>query len=64
MEEPLRHIKNTIQAGLDDDEGLQTESTYTQMTLHGDPMIKINYHDLPEIELTNSRVSFDLKIFH
>ena len=52
------HIKNTIQAGLDDDEGLQTESTYTQMTLHGDPMIKINYHNLPEIELTDSRVSF------
>ena len=28
------------------------------MTLHGDPMIKINYHNLPEIELTDSRVSF------
>ncbi len=52
------HIKNTIQAGLDDEENLQIESTYTQMTLHGDPMIKINFHDLPEIELTDSRVSF------
>ena len=52
------HIQNTIQAGLSGTESIQTESTYTQMTLHGDPMIRINYHNLPEIELTDSRVSF------
>ena len=52
------HIKNTIQAGLLGSESIEIESTYTQMTLHGDPMIKLNYHNLPEIELTDSRVSF------
>ena len=52
------HIKNTIEAGLSNTTSLQTESTYTQMTLHGDPMIKLNYHNLPEIELTDSRISF------
>ena len=52
------HIKNTIQAGLNNTENLQTETTYTQMTLHGDPMIKLNSHNLPEIELTDSRISF------
>jgi hypothetical protein len=28
------------------------------MTLNGDPMLKLNYHNKPEIELTDSRVSF------
>ena len=52
------HIKNTIQSGIANLDNLQSETTYTQMTLHGDPMIKLNYHDFPEIELTDSRISF------
>ncbi len=34
------------------------EATFTQMTLHGDPMIKLNWHEKPEIEITESSVSF------
>jgi hypothetical protein len=37
---------------------LQTEATFCQMTLNGDPMLRLNYHNKPEIELTDSRVSF------
>ena len=52
------HVMNTLQNGLVQNPGISTESTFTQMTLHGDPMIRLNYHNLPEIELTDSRVSF------
>lgn len=36
---------------------LYYESTATQMVLNGDPMLKINSHDEPEIELLESNVS-------
>ena len=35
------------------------ESTVTQMTLHGDPAIKLNWHKLPEIDLTNQDIFFE-----
>jgi hypothetical protein len=38
---------------------LGMESTAMQMNLHGDPMIKINNHEKPEIEITNQSVSFN-----
>lgn len=34
------------------------ESTCTQMTLNGDPMLKINWHTEPEIEITNQSLTF------
>lgn len=37
---------------------LYYESTCTQMVLNGDPMIRINHHDNPEIELTVENVWF------
>ncbi len=37
---------------------LGMESTAMQMNLHGDPMVKINNHNNPEIEITNQSVSF------
>lgn len=37
---------------------LGMESTAMQMNLHGDPMIRINHHNKPEIEITNQSVSF------
>ena len=53
-----QHIKATIDSVLDENTSLIYETTFLQMTLHGDPMIRLNWHELPEIELTDSRVSF------
>lgn len=52
------HIKATIDSVIDENSNLIYETTFMQMTLHGDPMIRLNWHELPEIELTDSRVSF------
>ncbi|GAA0874464.1 hypothetical protein GCM10009118_08720 [Wandonia haliotis] len=34
------------------------ETTCTQMTLHGDPLVKVNPHNNPEIEITEQSISF------
>lgn len=34
------------------------ESTCTQMALNGDPMLRLNYHEKPEIEITEQSVTF------
>lgn len=34
------------------------ETTCTQMVLNGDPMVKLNWHEKPEIELLEQNVSF------
>jgi hypothetical protein len=52
------HIKNSIDSVLSTSSPLITEATFCQMTLNGDPMLRLNYHNKPEIELTDSRVSF------
>ncbi|MBM3431126.1 MAG: hypothetical protein FJX99_09095, partial [Bacteroidetes bacterium] len=52
------HIQHTIDSVLSSTSSLLTEATFCQMTLNGDPMLKVNYHNKPEIELTESRVSF------
>lgn len=52
------HIKNTIDSSLVGTTNLITEATFCQMTLNGDPMLKLNYHNKPEIEITESRVNF------
>ncbi len=52
------HIKNTIDSVLTTNPSLITEATFCQMTLNGDPMLRLNYHNKPEIELTESRVNF------
>ena len=52
------HIQSTIDSVMDASSSLISESTFMQMTLHGDPMIRMNWHEYPEIELTESRVSF------
>lgn len=38
--------------------GFMMETTAQQMVLHSDPGIKLNWHARPEIDLTNSDVSF------
>lgn len=58
--EPLsKQIQATIDAtlfpGIDD---LLLESTVTQMALNGDPMIRLNHHEKPEIEITEQSVTF------
>jgi hypothetical protein len=52
------HIKNVLDSSLTESSSLITETTFCQMTLNGDPMLKVNYHNKPEIELTDSRVNF------
>jgi len=52
------HIQHAIDSVLPNTSSLLTEATFCQMTLNGDPMLKVNYHNKPEIELTESRVSF------
>jgi hypothetical protein len=37
---------------------LYVESTALQMVLNGDPMLRLNWHELPEIELTQAGVFF------
>jgi len=51
-------IKGAISANESNGSDLLLESTCTQMTLNGDPMIKLNWHGKPEIEITEDRVSF------
>jgi hypothetical protein len=54
--EQIRYTINTIEsAGFSD---LLTESTCSQMTLNGDPMVRLNWHEKPEIEITEQSVSF------
>ena len=52
------HIKETIYAVMNENTNLVYETTFMQMTLNGDPMLRMNWHNHPEIELTDSRVSF------
>lgn len=51
-------IKSTIGAIEYPGANLLLESTCTQMALNGDPMIKLNYHEKPEIEITEQSVTF------
>ncbi len=51
-------IKGAISANESIGSDLLLESTCTQMALNGDPMIKLNWHEKPEIEITEDRVSF------
>ncbi|MFM7387375.1 MAG: C25 family cysteine peptidase, partial [Bacteroidota bacterium] len=53
-----QHIKNTIDSVMNANQPLSTESVFQQMTLHGDPMLRINWHTKPEIELTDERIVF------
>ncbi len=52
------HMKNVMDSALSATSTLIFEATFCQMTLNGDPMLRMNYHNKPEIELTDSRVSF------
>ncbi|MBL4862439.1 MAG: hypothetical protein JKY09_05415, partial [Crocinitomicaceae bacterium] len=50
-------MKFTIES-LEAPGNLYKESTCTQMVLNGDPMLKLNFHERPEIELTAPGVYF------
>src|SRR5574343_358909 len=51
-------MKNAISTIKYPNANLLVESTCTQMTLNGDPMLKINWHTEPEIEITNQSLTF------
>ncbi|NBV08916.1 MAG: hypothetical protein EBR91_07495 [Flavobacteriia bacterium] len=52
------HIRNTIDSVMNPSQPLSEESVFSQMTLHGDPMLRLNPHTKPEIELTIDHVAF------
>ncbi len=51
-------MKNAISTIEYPNANLLVESTCTQMTLNGDPMLKINWHTEPEIEITTQSLTF------
>ena len=51
-------IQFTIEDVSLNNSGLIMESTVTQMTLHGDPVMRLNWHTRPEIDLTSEDVWF------
>lgn len=51
-------MKATIEAIETPGGSLMTESTCTQLVLNGDPMVRLNWHENPEIELLPERISF------
>lgn len=55
-------IAQQMQATIDSVENLTNalvnETTCAQMVLNGDPMIRLNHHNKPEIELTEESISF------
>jgi len=51
-------MKNTIETIEPTGDNLYLETTCTQMVLNGDPMIRLNYHTKPEIELLPEDVWF------
>ncbi len=57
-------VKNTIEQvylsslSLSASQRFLTETTCTQMTLHGDPLVRVNPHEAPEIEITEQSVFF------
>lgn len=52
-----KNIQQTI-TNLENLNDQYSEVTCSQMVLNGDPMIKVNYHNRPEIEFLDSYVSF------
>lgn len=51
------NMKKAIQS-MEPNDNTYYEVTATQMLLNGDPLLKLNNHDRPEIELTENNVSF------
>jgi flagellar hook assembly protein FlgD len=51
-------LKATIASMEFPNAGLAIESTSTQMTYNGDPMIRLNWHEKPEIELLEQNITF------
>ena len=52
-----RQIKNTISAMCVNDPNHLNEITSYGFILNGDPMIRVNYHNKPEIEITNQSIT-------
>lgn len=53
------HIRNCIDIYLSSSSNEFDQTTFLQMNLHGDPLLKSNYHNKPEIELLESNVSIE-----
>jgi hypothetical protein len=51
-------VKAAIQVANTSFNNYLMETTCLQMTLHGDPLIRVNSHQLPEIEITEQSVFF------
>lgn len=54
-----QHVQSTIDYIYNNYPGFYNYNVAMQMTLHGDPAIKINYHEAPEFEVRIQDVIFD-----
>lgn len=54
-----QQVKNTIEEIEGNATNFILETTVQQMTLHGDPALKLNWHGFPEIDLTPQDVFFE-----
>lgn len=53
-------IKRTIRTVYDKyGDNIYTETACTQMTLHGDPLLRLNWHAKPEIDITEQSMYFN-----
>ena len=56
------HVRNCIDIYLSSSSNEFDQTTFLQMNLHGDPLLKSNYHNRPEIELLESNISIEPQV--
>jgi Peptidase family C25 len=59
MRQTIQYVQNSI---IQDD--LISETTCQQMTLNGDPMLRLNWHERPEIEITAQNLYFQPEVLN
>ena len=57
MKNTISHLQTLLTSGATESD-VRRINTMNQMLLHGDPMIRVNWHTKPEIEITEQSVSF------
>src|SRR3989338_6932911 len=63
ISEQMRQTIQYVQNGIITDD-LYTETTCQQMALNGDPMLRLNWHQRPEIEITTQNLYFEPSVLN
>jgi len=58
MRSTIQHVQSSL------GQSLLTESTCLQMALNGDPMLRLNWHEAPEIEISTQSVYFNPSVLN